>query len=215
MGPVTMMTQPTMMYTQPMMRPANPFGSLSGAQVATYDQGVILCTMPQMLWSWYVKSWYGFPEQTVEIILFAVSLQSNPGDSDHAVLLRNVPEDMLLSDLMKFYFLSKSSSGSSVQKALEWLSCISTFRYRALLNKASMDALSERYRYAIHFDQSNQNDAYPAPIMPPSNLCSMPVCILTKKQTFLWSWPLWICASFFFFLLCLCGLLHTFSFSLN
>ncbi|XP_053097162.1 phosphatidylinositol binding clathrin assembly protein a isoform X21 [Pangasianodon hypophthalmus] len=32
MVPVTMMTQPTMMYTQPVMRPANPFGPISGAQ---------------------------------------------------------------------------------------------------------------------------------------------------------------------------------------
>ncbi|XP_047017022.1 phosphatidylinositol binding clathrin assembly protein a isoform X7 [Ictalurus punctatus] len=32
MAPVTMMTQPTMMYTQPVMRPPNPFGSISGAQ---------------------------------------------------------------------------------------------------------------------------------------------------------------------------------------
>ncbi|XP_058267715.1 phosphatidylinositol binding clathrin assembly protein a isoform X20 [Hemibagrus wyckioides] len=32
MGPVAMMTQPTMMYTQPVMRPANPFGQMSGAQ---------------------------------------------------------------------------------------------------------------------------------------------------------------------------------------
>ncbi|MCJ8742505.1 hypothetical protein PDJAM_G00082850 [Pangasius djambal] len=33
MVPVTMMTQPTMMYTQPVMRPANPFGPISGAQM--------------------------------------------------------------------------------------------------------------------------------------------------------------------------------------
>ncbi|KTG34209.1 hypothetical protein cypCar_00016557 [Cyprinus carpio] len=33
MGSMTMMTQPTMMYTQPVMRPANPFGQVSGAQV--------------------------------------------------------------------------------------------------------------------------------------------------------------------------------------
>uniref|UniRef100_A0AAY4D5S7 Phosphatidylinositol-binding clathrin assembly protein n=1 Tax=Denticeps clupeoides TaxID=299321 RepID=A0AAY4D5S7_9TELE len=33
MGSVAMMTQPTMMYTQPVMRPANPFGPVSGAQV--------------------------------------------------------------------------------------------------------------------------------------------------------------------------------------
>ncbi|XP_053500822.1 phosphatidylinositol binding clathrin assembly protein a isoform X1 [Ictalurus furcatus] len=33
MAPVTMMTQPTMMYTQPVMRPPNPFGSISGAQM--------------------------------------------------------------------------------------------------------------------------------------------------------------------------------------
>uniref|UniRef100_A0A671ME37 Phosphatidylinositol-binding clathrin assembly protein n=1 Tax=Sinocyclocheilus anshuiensis TaxID=1608454 RepID=A0A671ME37_9TELE len=33
MGSITMMTQPTMMYTQPVMRPANPFGPVSGAQV--------------------------------------------------------------------------------------------------------------------------------------------------------------------------------------
>ncbi|XP_076131315.1 phosphatidylinositol binding clathrin assembly protein a isoform X18 [Alosa pseudoharengus] len=32
MGSVAMMTQPTMMYTQPVMRPANPFGPVSGAQ---------------------------------------------------------------------------------------------------------------------------------------------------------------------------------------
>uniref|UniRef100_A0A8C1W9Q8 Phosphatidylinositol-binding clathrin assembly protein n=1 Tax=Cyprinus carpio TaxID=7962 RepID=A0A8C1W9Q8_CYPCA len=35
MGSMTMMTQPTMMYTQPVMRPANPFGSVSGAQLST------------------------------------------------------------------------------------------------------------------------------------------------------------------------------------
>uniref|UniRef100_A0A4W4F1B0 ENTH domain-containing protein n=1 Tax=Electrophorus electricus TaxID=8005 RepID=A0A4W4F1B0_ELEEL len=33
MAPVAVMTQPTMMYTQPVMRPANPFGPVSGAQV--------------------------------------------------------------------------------------------------------------------------------------------------------------------------------------
>lgn len=33
MGSVAMMTQPTMMYTQPVMRPANPFGPVSGAQM--------------------------------------------------------------------------------------------------------------------------------------------------------------------------------------
>ncbi|KAK3522002.1 hypothetical protein QTP70_021401 [Hemibagrus guttatus] len=33
MGQVAMMTQPTMMYTQPVMRPANPFGPMSGAQM--------------------------------------------------------------------------------------------------------------------------------------------------------------------------------------
>uniref|UniRef100_A0A673MA06 Phosphatidylinositol-binding clathrin assembly protein n=1 Tax=Sinocyclocheilus rhinocerous TaxID=307959 RepID=A0A673MA06_9TELE len=33
MGSMTMMTQPTMMYTQPVMRPANPFGPVSGAQM--------------------------------------------------------------------------------------------------------------------------------------------------------------------------------------
>ncbi|XP_062392653.1 phosphatidylinositol binding clathrin assembly protein a isoform X16 [Sardina pilchardus] len=32
MNSVAMMTQPTMMYTQPVMRPANPFGPVSGAQ---------------------------------------------------------------------------------------------------------------------------------------------------------------------------------------
>ncbi|XP_031428009.1 phosphatidylinositol binding clathrin assembly protein a isoform X12 [Clupea harengus] len=31
-GSVNMMTQPTMMYSQPVMRPANPFGPVSGAQ---------------------------------------------------------------------------------------------------------------------------------------------------------------------------------------
>ncbi|XP_016355967.1 phosphatidylinositol-binding clathrin assembly protein-like isoform X6 [Sinocyclocheilus anshuiensis] len=35
MGSITMMTQPTMMYTQPVMRPANPFGPVSGAQLST------------------------------------------------------------------------------------------------------------------------------------------------------------------------------------
>ncbi|XP_056096248.1 phosphatidylinositol binding clathrin assembly protein a isoform X8 [Rhinichthys klamathensis goyatoka] len=35
MGSMTMMTQPTMMYTQPVMRPANPFGPISGAQLST------------------------------------------------------------------------------------------------------------------------------------------------------------------------------------
>ncbi|XP_051973925.1 phosphatidylinositol-binding clathrin assembly protein-like isoform X9 [Xyrauchen texanus] len=33
MGSMTMMTQPTVMYTQPVMRPANPFGPISGAQM--------------------------------------------------------------------------------------------------------------------------------------------------------------------------------------
>uniref|UniRef100_A0A4W4F3I5 Phosphatidylinositol-binding clathrin assembly protein n=1 Tax=Electrophorus electricus TaxID=8005 RepID=A0A4W4F3I5_ELEEL len=33
MAPVAVMTQPTMMYTQPVMRPANPFGPVSGAQM--------------------------------------------------------------------------------------------------------------------------------------------------------------------------------------
>lgn len=33
MGSMAMMTQPTMMYTQPVMRPANPFGPVSGAQM--------------------------------------------------------------------------------------------------------------------------------------------------------------------------------------
>ncbi|KAG9351535.1 hypothetical protein JZ751_022786 [Albula glossodonta] len=32
MGSMAVMTQPTMMYTQPVMRPANPFGPVSGAQ---------------------------------------------------------------------------------------------------------------------------------------------------------------------------------------
>lgn len=35
-----MMTQPTMMYTQPVMRPANPFGPNPGAQV-TVDVYVV------------------------------------------------------------------------------------------------------------------------------------------------------------------------------
>ncbi|XP_035391233.1 phosphatidylinositol binding clathrin assembly protein a isoform X11 [Electrophorus electricus] len=35
MAPVAVMTQPTMMYTQPVMRPANPFGPVSGAQPST------------------------------------------------------------------------------------------------------------------------------------------------------------------------------------
>ncbi|XP_048036194.1 phosphatidylinositol binding clathrin assembly protein a isoform X12 [Megalobrama amblycephala] len=35
MGSMNMMTQPTMMYTQPVMRPANPFGPVSGAQLST------------------------------------------------------------------------------------------------------------------------------------------------------------------------------------
>ncbi|XP_059395719.1 phosphatidylinositol-binding clathrin assembly protein-like isoform X11 [Carassius carassius] len=35
MGSMTMVTQPTMMYTQPVMRPANPFGPVSGAQLST------------------------------------------------------------------------------------------------------------------------------------------------------------------------------------
>ncbi|XP_051539665.1 phosphatidylinositol-binding clathrin assembly protein-like isoform X12 [Myxocyprinus asiaticus] len=35
MGSMTMMTQPTMMYSQPVMRPANPFGPVSGAQLST------------------------------------------------------------------------------------------------------------------------------------------------------------------------------------
>ncbi|KAG5843861.1 hypothetical protein ANANG_G00155380 [Anguilla anguilla] len=33
MGSMAMMTQPTMMYTQPVMRPANPFGPVPGAQM--------------------------------------------------------------------------------------------------------------------------------------------------------------------------------------
>uniref|UniRef100_W5K655 Phosphatidylinositol-binding clathrin assembly protein n=1 Tax=Astyanax mexicanus TaxID=7994 RepID=W5K655_ASTMX len=35
---MTMMTQPTMMYTQPVMRPSNPFGSVSSAQVCIHTQ---------------------------------------------------------------------------------------------------------------------------------------------------------------------------------
>ncbi|XP_031428000.1 phosphatidylinositol binding clathrin assembly protein a isoform X4 [Clupea harengus] len=35
-GSVNMMTQPTMMYSQPVMRPANPFGPVSGAQMEFY-----------------------------------------------------------------------------------------------------------------------------------------------------------------------------------
>ncbi|XP_055064349.2 phosphatidylinositol binding clathrin assembly protein a isoform X13 [Misgurnus anguillicaudatus] len=35
MGSMAMMTQPTMMYTQTVMRPANPFGPVSGAQLST------------------------------------------------------------------------------------------------------------------------------------------------------------------------------------
>ncbi|XP_063059754.1 phosphatidylinositol binding clathrin assembly protein a isoform X11 [Engraulis encrasicolus] len=34
MGSVSMMTQPTMMYSQPVMRPPNPFGPVSGAQLS-------------------------------------------------------------------------------------------------------------------------------------------------------------------------------------
>lgn len=33
MGSMGMMTPPTMMYSQPVMRPPNPFGSVSSAQV--------------------------------------------------------------------------------------------------------------------------------------------------------------------------------------
>lgn len=33
MGTMPLMTQPTMMYTQPVMRPSNPFSSLPGAQM--------------------------------------------------------------------------------------------------------------------------------------------------------------------------------------
>uniref|UniRef100_A0A3P8Z0L8 Phosphatidylinositol-binding clathrin assembly protein n=1 Tax=Esox lucius TaxID=8010 RepID=A0A3P8Z0L8_ESOLU len=36
MGSMAMMTQPTMMYSQPVMRPANPFGQAPGAQVPVY-----------------------------------------------------------------------------------------------------------------------------------------------------------------------------------
>ncbi|XP_032878392.1 phosphatidylinositol-binding clathrin assembly protein isoform X23 [Amblyraja radiata] len=35
MGTMPLMTQPTMMYTQPVMRPSNPFSSLPGAQLST------------------------------------------------------------------------------------------------------------------------------------------------------------------------------------
>uniref|UniRef100_UPI00398EA925 phosphatidylinositol binding clathrin assembly protein a isoform X3 n=1 Tax=Pristiophorus japonicus TaxID=55135 RepID=UPI00398EA925 len=35
MGTMPMMTQPTMMYTQPVMRPSNPFSSVPGAQLST------------------------------------------------------------------------------------------------------------------------------------------------------------------------------------
>ncbi|XP_078258788.1 phosphatidylinositol binding clathrin assembly protein a isoform X10 [Rhinoraja longicauda] len=35
MGTLPLMTQPTMMYTQPVMRPSNPFSSLPGAQLST------------------------------------------------------------------------------------------------------------------------------------------------------------------------------------
>lgn len=33
MGSVPVMTQPTLIYSQPVMRPPNPFGPVSGAQV--------------------------------------------------------------------------------------------------------------------------------------------------------------------------------------
>ncbi|XP_016129043.1 phosphatidylinositol-binding clathrin assembly protein-like [Sinocyclocheilus grahami] len=36
MPSMSMMTQPTMMYTQPVMRPSNPFGSVSSAQTLHY-----------------------------------------------------------------------------------------------------------------------------------------------------------------------------------
>ncbi|XP_017343946.3 vacuolar protein sorting-associated protein 26B-like [Ictalurus punctatus] len=38
MAPVTMMTQPTMLYTQPVMMPPNPFGSITGVQGSS-EQG--------------------------------------------------------------------------------------------------------------------------------------------------------------------------------
>uniref|UniRef100_A0A667XDR3 Phosphatidylinositol-binding clathrin assembly protein n=1 Tax=Myripristis murdjan TaxID=586833 RepID=A0A667XDR3_9TELE len=43
MGSMGMMNQPTMMYTQPVMRPPNPFGSVSSAQVVHDKVSVYLC----------------------------------------------------------------------------------------------------------------------------------------------------------------------------
>lgn len=40
MGSVPVMTQPTLIYSQPVMRPPNPFGPVSGAQV-------LMCTCNQ------------------------------------------------------------------------------------------------------------------------------------------------------------------------
>lgn len=39
-----MMTQPTMMYTQPIMRPPNPFGPVPGAQVCSVRFALMSCT---------------------------------------------------------------------------------------------------------------------------------------------------------------------------
>lgn len=36
MGGIPVMTQPTLIYSQPVMRPPNPFGPVPGAQVGTF-----------------------------------------------------------------------------------------------------------------------------------------------------------------------------------
>lgn len=55
MGSVPVMTQPTLIYSQPVMRPPNPFGPVSGAQVLTMCITVVsadlegLCNTNQIL----------------------------------------------------------------------------------------------------------------------------------------------------------------------
>uniref|UniRef100_A0A9L0JN90 Phosphatidylinositol-binding clathrin assembly protein n=1 Tax=Equus asinus TaxID=9793 RepID=A0A9L0JN90_EQUAS len=44
MGSVPVMTQPTLIYSQPVMRPPNPFGPVSGAQESVIPGPVLTCT---------------------------------------------------------------------------------------------------------------------------------------------------------------------------
>lgn len=47
-----MMAQPTLMYTQPMVRPANPFGNNPGAQV----RSIHIALSPVIAWVWSLKA---------------------------------------------------------------------------------------------------------------------------------------------------------------